>query len=90
MVSPDYIFLLWSFDTWIALIFFHCTHEMSLRVLQVEQAMVEALHDVISQGVESFPASHRAEWVLQWPGQVRGGAGVESFQPATEVLQWQG
>jgi len=32
--------------------------------------MFEAVHDVTGQGIESFPACPRHEWVLEWPGMV--------------------
>ncbi|KAJ9530913.1 hypothetical protein QJQ45_028793, partial [Haematococcus lacustris] len=39
-------------------------------LLQVEERMFEAVHEVTAQGIAAFPARPRHEWVLQWPGMV--------------------
>ena len=32
--------------------------------------MLAAVHSVVQQGVEAYPANKREEWVVSWPGQV--------------------
>ncbi|CAD7701708.1 unnamed protein product [Ostreobium quekettii] len=37
---------------------------------EVEAGMVESVQEVCCQGVEAYPTKPRAQWVLEWPGQV--------------------
>lgn len=39
-------------------------------VKQVESGMIESIHEVCTQGVETYSQKPRHEWVLEWPGQV--------------------
>ena len=39
-------------------------------LLEVEERMFEAVHDVTSQGIAAYPGKPRHTWVLDWPGMV--------------------
>eukprot|EP00798_Chlamydomonas_sp_ICE-L_P024707 gene24707-10345_t len=39
-------------------------------LLEVEDRMFEAVHNVTGKGVEAYPTKTRSEWVLEWPGMV--------------------
>lgn len=39
-------------------------------LVEVEDAMVRSVHDVIRRGMEKYPGQLRKEWVLDWPGAV--------------------
>jgi hypothetical protein len=38
--------------------------------VQVEAGMVESVRECTRQGVAAYPGRPRAQWVLEWPGQV--------------------
>jgi hypothetical protein len=37
---------------------------------QVENGMVESVHERCMEGMRCYPATPREQWVLEWPGQV--------------------
>jgi len=39
-------------------------------LVEVEEAMVSSVHDVVRRGMERYPEQERHEWVLEWPGAV--------------------
>ncbi len=39
-------------------------------LLEVEERMFEAIHDVTARGIVDYAQRPRHEWVLQWPGMV--------------------
>ena len=39
-------------------------------LLQVQEAMIASVREVIKQGVECYPSTPRNKWVLEWAGQV--------------------
>jgi dynein heavy chain, axonemal len=39
-------------------------------LLEVENRMYEAIHDVTARGIQDYAKRPRHEWVLQWPGMV--------------------
>ena len=39
-------------------------------LLEVEERMVEAVHDCVSRGITAYPSRKRHRWVMEWPGMV--------------------
>ena len=39
-------------------------------LVEVEEAMVTSVHDVVRRGMEAYPTKPRNVWVLEWPGAV--------------------
>lgn len=43
---------------------------MEKWLLEVEERMFEAIHDVTLRGIEDYVTKPRHDWVLEWPGMV--------------------
>lgn len=39
-------------------------------LLKVQEIMIKSLCDVTIESVEAYPTTPRAQWVLDWPGQI--------------------
>jgi hypothetical protein len=48
----------------------HQSADRPTRRAQVEAGMVESMRHALAQGMAAYAGAERAQWVLQWPGQV--------------------